>query len=139
VEEQYKEITRDHQTAVDFYNSLLKKMNDSSMATALEQRQQGEQFRVMDAANLPMSPTYPNRRSFASGGLLAGLFLGLLIAGLLEYRDTSLRNERDIWAFTKLSTLAVISHIDGLPEPEKHRWRWNPFSRNDKPIESVVG
>jgi capsular polysaccharide biosynthesis protein len=124
---------------VDFYNSLLKKMNDSSMATALEQRQQGEQFRVMDAANLPMSPTYPNRRSFASGGLLAGLFLGLLIAGLLEYRDTSLRNERDIWAFTKLSTLAVISHIDGLPEPEKHRWRWNPFSRNDKPIESVVG
>ena len=139
VEEQYKEIARDHQTAVDFYNSLLKKMNDSSMATALEQRQQGEQFRVMDAANLPMSPTYPNRRSFASGGLLAGLFLGLLIAGLLEYRDTSLRNERDIWAFTKLSTLAVISHIDGLPEPEKHRWRWNPFSRNDKPIESVVG
>ena len=94
MEEQYKEITRDHQTAVDFYNSLLKKMNDSSMATALEQRQQGEQFRVM---------------------------------------------ERDIWAFTKLSTLAVISHIDGLPEPEKHRWRWNPFSRNDKPIESVVG
>lgn len=139
VEEQYKEITRDHQTAVDFYNSLLTKMNDSSMATALEQRQQGEQFRVMDAANLPDSPISPNFRNFAGGGLLAGLFLGLLTAGLLEYRDTSLRNERDVWAFTKLSTLAVISHIQGLPQPEKHRRSWNPFSRKDKPIESLVG
>jgi len=138
VEEQYKEITRDHQTALDFYNSLLKKMNDSSMATALEQRQQGEQFRVMDAPNLPESPTFPNRRSFATGGLVAGLFLGLLLAGFFEYRDTSLRNERDVWAFTKLATLAVISHVDGLPQAAKHRGSWNPFSRS-KPIESVVG
>ncbi len=139
VEEQYKEITRDHQTALDFYNSLLKKMNDSSMATALEQRQQGEQFRIMDAANLPASPMFPNRRTFGAGGLAGGLILGLLLAGLLEYRDTSVRNERDIWAFTKLSTLAVLSHIDGLPQTQKHRKRWNPFSRNDKPMESVVG
>jgi capsular polysaccharide biosynthesis protein len=113
-------------------------MNDSSMATALEQRQQGEQFRVMDAPNLPESPTFPNRRSFATGGLVAGLFLGLLLAGFFEYRDTSLRNERDVWAFTKLATLAVISHVDGLPQPAKQRGSWNPFSRN-KPIESVVG
>jgi polysaccharide chain length determinant protein (PEP-CTERM system associated) len=139
VEEQYKEITRDHQTAVDFYNSLLTKMNDSSMATALEQRQQGEQFRVMDAANLPESPISPNRRNFAAAGLAGGLILGLLLAGLLEYRDTSLRNERDVWAFTKLSTLAIISHIEGMPQTEKHHRRWNPFSRNNKPMESVVG
>lgn len=139
VEAQYKEITRDHQSALDFYNSLLKKMNDSSMATALEQHQQGEQFRVMDAANLPASPTSPNRLSFAAGGLAAGLILGLLLAGLFEYRDTSLRNERDVWAFTKLPTLALISHVDGLPQPEKHRGRWNPFSRNDKPVPGLVG
>jgi protein tyrosine kinase modulator len=139
VEAQYKQITRDHETAVEFYNSLLKKMNESSMATALEQRQQGEQFRVMDAPNLPDEPVFPNRLMFAGGGLGGGLFLGLLLAGLLEYRDTSLRSERDIWAFTKLSTLAVISHVDGLSELEKPRSRWNPFSRMHKPVESSLG
>ena len=139
VEAEYKQITRDHQTAVDFYNSLLKKMNDSSMATALEQRQQGEQFRVMDAPNLPDAPIFPNRVMFAVGGLAGGLFLGLLIAGMLEYRDTSLRTEKDIWAFTKLQTLAVISHIEGLPEAEKPGRRWNPFSRNNKPIDGLLG
>jgi len=141
IEEEYKQITRDHDTALQFYNSLLTKMNESSMATALEQRQQGEQFRVMDPPNLPDSPTFPNPLVFACGGLLAGLFLGMLIAAILEYRDTSLRNERDVWAFTKLPTLAMISNIEGLPQPAKpHRnGRWKLFSRTDKPAESLLG
>jgi polysaccharide chain length determinant protein (PEP-CTERM system associated) len=134
IEEEYKQITRDHETALEFYNTLLKKMNESSMATALEHRQEGEQFRVMDAPNLPDAPSFPNRMVFAGGGLAAGLFLGLLVSALLEYRDTSLRNERDIWAFTKLPTLAILSHIDGLPKPAKDRSRWNPFSRSSKPV-----
>jgi len=139
VEAEYKQVTRDHEAALDFYNSLLKKMNESSMATALEQRQEGEQFLVMDAPNLPESPISPNRRSFEAGGLAGGLLLGLLLAGLLEYRDTSLRNERDIWAFTKLSTLAVISYIDDLPQSREPRSRWKIFSRNAKPTESALG
>jgi len=138
VEEEYKEVTRDHDTALQFYNSLLSKMNESSMATALEHRQQGEQFLVMDAANLPDEASFPNRPIFAAGGLAGGLFLGILIAVLLEFRDTSLRNERDIWAFTKLPTLGVISHIAGLPDAaEAHRKRWRLFSRADKPVESA--
>jgi len=139
VEEEYKQVTRDHQTALEFYNTLLKKMNESSMATALEQRQQGEQFTVMDAANLPDSPSYPNRQLFAAGGFAIGLMIGLLITALLEYRDTSLRNERDIWAFTKLPTLATISHIDNLPQtaPARPHSPWSIFSRTAKPIESA--
>jgi len=136
VEEQYKQVTRDHDTALQFYNSLLAKMNDSSMATALEQRQQGEQFLVMDAANLPDSPTFPNRFTFAGGGLALGLLVGIGLAALLEYRDKSVRNEMDIWAFTKLPTLAIISHIDNLTDrdapPRRRKW----FSRSPKPLES---
>jgi capsular polysaccharide biosynthesis protein len=128
---------------LQFYNTLLNKMNESSMATALEQRQQGEQFRVMDAPNLPDSPTFPNRTVFAAGGLAAGLVLGLLITAVLEYRDTSVRNERDIWAFTNLPTLAIFSHIQGLPQAAKphghHHNRWNPFSRLRKPLEDARG
>ena len=35
--------------------------------------------------------------------------LGLLLVALLEYKDTALRTERDVWAFTQLPTLAVIA------------------------------
>jgi uncharacterized protein involved in exopolysaccharide biosynthesis len=139
VEAEYKQITRDHETALEFYNSLLKKLNDSSMATALEQRQQGEQFRVMDAPNLPESPEFPKRSVFAISGFAGGLLIGVLLASWLEYLDTSLRSERDVWAFTKLSTLAVISHIDGMPQIGPPPSRWKLFARFNKPTESTLG
>ena len=123
VQEQFKEITRDTQTAQQFYDDLLNKMNQSQMATDLERRQQGEQFSVMDEPNLPEEPTFPKRGVFVGGELAGGLLLGLLLVGLLEYRDTALRSERDVWAFTKLPTLAVIefSSMNGAVEPRR-RW-----------------
>lgn len=112
VQEQYKNLTRDYQTAQAFYDDLLKKTNESRMASDLEHQQQGEHFKVMDSANLPDSPTSPKRPVFAAGGLVLGLALGLGIVGLLEYRNTALRTEADIWAFTKLPTLATISLME---------------------------
>ena len=109
VEEEYEQLTRDTQISQAQYDSDLTKLNQAQMATDLQNRQEGETFSVLDAANLPDNPTYPKRRIFASGGLAAGLFLGLLLSALLEYRDTALRSERDVWAFTKLPTLAVIA------------------------------
>lgn len=120
VEEQYKELTRDYQSAQTFYNDLLTKMNHSTMATDLERRQEGEQFRVMDAPNLPDGPTFPKRGVFVIAGLLAGLGLGLLLVAILEYKDTALRTERDVWAFTGLPTLAVIA-FSGEMEAENRK------------------
>jgi polysaccharide chain length determinant protein (PEP-CTERM system associated) len=137
IEEEYKQVTRDHDTAVQFYNTLLTKMNQSSMATALEHRQQGEQFRVMDAPNLPEAPTFPNHLTFAAGGLASGLALGLLLTALLEYRDKSMRNEGDVFAFTKLPTLAVVSYINNLDTSRSSSRRRKLFSRTAKPVESV--
>jgi polysaccharide chain length determinant protein (PEP-CTERM system associated) len=131
IEEEYKAITRDNQTAQNFYNSLLAKMEDSKMATDLEKRQQGESFKVMDEPNLPESPMFPKRPVFVGGGLAAGLGLGLLIIGILEYMDTAVRSERDIWAFTKLPTLGVIG-FNGEQEPVTMKRRW--FSRKSPDI-----
>lgn len=139
VDAQFKQITRDHDTALQFYNTLLTKMNESSMATDLERRQQGEQFQVLDAANLPEEPSFPNPRVFEGGGFAGGVFLGLLIVALLEYRDTTLRDERDIFAFTKLPTLAVISHISDLPKPSDKSSDHQLASPMNKPLRSANG
>jgi polysaccharide chain length determinant protein (PEP-CTERM system associated) len=119
VEQEYKEITRDYQTAQGFYNDLLKKKNESGMATEMEQRQEGEQLIIMDPANLPEDPTFPNRPLFALGGLGGGLFLGLFLAWLLEMRDKSLRNEKDIEACLGLPTLAMVPYLTAGPKQKQ--------------------
>jgi uncharacterized protein involved in exopolysaccharide biosynthesis len=124
VQEEFKQINRDHETAQSFYNDLQNKMNTSKMATDLQKRQQGEQFRLMDAPNLPDGPDFPKRSVFLGGGLGAGIALGLLIVAWMEYRDTAVRSEKDLWAFTKLPTLGVISlTAETVPREPKSRFR----------------
>lgn len=112
VEQQFKELTRGYQTALDSFNDLQKKRDASAMASDLERKQEGEQFRVLDPANLPDKPSFPNRPMFAAEGLAGGLALGLGIAFLLEMKDSSLKTERDVEFALRLPVLALIPEIE---------------------------
>jgi polysaccharide chain length determinant protein (PEP-CTERM system associated) len=116
VEEQFKLLTRDYESSQALYDSLQKDMQQAQEATALERREEGETFRLLDEANLPDAPTFPKRSVFALGGLAAGLAMGLFVVAILEYKDTALRTERDVWAFTQLPTLAVIAWSGGVAD-----------------------
>jgi polysaccharide chain length determinant protein (PEP-CTERM system associated) len=133
---QYKELTRDYDTAQTFYNNLLAKMNDSQMTTDLEHRQEGETFSILDAPNLPTEPIFPKRIVFGAGGLGVGLVMGLMIVALVEYRDTALRSERDVWDFTQLPTLAVIAWSGGIADlkPERNSRLKRLFSKKPKDL-----
>jgi len=115
VEQQYKELTRGYQTASDSFNDLQKKLTDSQQAVNLERKQEGEQFVVLDPANLPDKPTFPNRPMFALGGLAGGLGLGLGIAFLLEMKDSSFKTERDVEFALHLPVLAMVPEIVSAP------------------------
>ena len=112
LEAEFKRLTRDHQSALDFYNSLLRKESDSLMASNLERRQESEQFHLLEPASFPGSPSAPNRPLFAAGGFGGGLVLGLGLALLIELRDSSLRTERDVELQLRLAVVAVIPSID---------------------------
>lgn len=111
VEQQYKDLTRNYQTAQAFYNSLLQKEDESQMSTSLEQRQEGQQFTVLDPANLPQKPSFPNLWEFSGGGLIAGILVGIGVVLLLELGDKSLRDEKDIDFYLGVPTLALIPVI----------------------------
>lgn len=145
IQEEYKTLTRDYGTAQGFYDQLLKNFNQSKMATDLERRQQGEQFSVMDQPNLPDSPTFPKRALFVTAGLMGGLILGIMFVAWREYRDTALRSERDVWAFTKLPTLGVISFSGEVMQATKPKGGWRfgkrrtEISAASKPLVNTGG
>jgi len=116
VEQEFKQLTRDYQTALDFYNDLLKKRELSGMSNDLNRHQEGEQFRVLDPANLPDKPSFPNRLQFLMGGFAGGLGLGVAIGFVLELKDSSMRSERDVEFALHLPVLAMVPAIEPIPE-----------------------
>jgi protein tyrosine kinase modulator len=108
MEEQYKQLTRDYDTAQKFYSDLLSKKSESAMTTDMERQQQGEQFRLANPATFPSSPSFPNRLLFAAGGLGAGAALGLAFALWLELKDKAIRNELDVEAVMELPILVSL-------------------------------
>jgi polysaccharide chain length determinant protein (PEP-CTERM system associated) len=110
-EQQLADLTRGYDQSKANYDDLLKKKNESEMATSMEQMQQGERFSMLDPPNLPQKPDFPNRLKFCGIGLGIGLVLGLVVAGGFEVMDDRLHSEKAIK--TMLST-AVLSEIPKL-------------------------
>jgi uncharacterized protein involved in exopolysaccharide biosynthesis len=107
-ESEMVDLTRDYGTLQSLYTNLLAKKEESAISANLERRQIGEQFKVLDQAVLPERPFSPNRQRINLMGMGAGLFIGLALVGLLEYRDTTFKTDDEIRHVLDLPVLAVV-------------------------------
>jgi protein tyrosine kinase modulator len=112
VEQQLKELMRSYQSALEFYNDLQKKRESSEMAKDLAHQQEGEQFRVLDPPNLPVTPSFPKKSYFAGGGVGGGFALSLAILYILMMIDKTLHTERDVELQLKLIVLATVPVLE---------------------------
>jgi polysaccharide biosynthesis transport protein len=124
-EQQLADITRDYDQSKKEYDAMLAKRNQSELATNLVQRQQGDQFRILDPASLPSHPISPKRLLLSLGGLAAGFFFGILIAGFKEFYDDLLRGEKELTALVTVPLLAQIPVIKSVQDAESAKSRWN--------------
>ena len=126
-ESELAELTRDYETLQQIYRGLLEKNEGAKISANLERRQVGEQFKVLEPAHLPERPFSPNRIRLNQMGAAFGLALGLALAALLEYFDTSMRSEGDVLVALALPVLALIPHIVGEADRRSRRrrhWLW---------------
>jgi polysaccharide biosynthesis transport protein len=110
-EQQLADLTRGYDQSKANYDDLLKRKNESAMATDMERLQQGERFSIIDPPSLPVKPDYPNRVKFCGIGLAVGLALGVMVAGAFEFLDDRVHDEKQL---QKLLPVAVISEIPSI-------------------------
>ncbi len=106
-----QQISEDYDNLKRVLESLINKKLQADLSENLERKQKGEQFKILDPANLPEKPFYPNRLRYVGGGLLAGLALGVGFVLLLDLLDASVRNRQELLAAVDAPVLAVIPEI----------------------------
>ena len=115
-EQQMSDLTRDYEQSKENYDAILKKQMQSQMATNLQKRQQGQQFRIIDPPSLPHRAASPDRMMFSGFGLLGGLLLGLGCLALMENIDESVRGS-DV----KHAGIKVLVGVPHLVMPEEEQ------------------
>lgn len=128
-EQRYAALQGDYQLAKANYEDMSKKKEISATASNLEERKAGENLEVLDPASLPDAPSEPNRLFIAGVGMGLGLFFGVFMAGIKEMKDTSLKNLKDVRAYTNLPVLSSIPLLENaLLVRRKRRLFWLAWS-----------
>lgn len=110
-EQEMISLTRDYENLKRSYDDLLKKKLDADVAQNLEKRQKGEQFQILDPANLPEEPFIPNRPKVFGIAIFAALLIGFGGAIALESIDPTARGAKDFRQFSEIPVLASIPSI----------------------------
>jgi polysaccharide biosynthesis transport protein len=124
-EQELADVSRGYEESKANYDSLLKKQNQSQLATSLQEQQQGQQFKLLDPPSMPYKPSAPNRVMLSLGGLAAGAGLGVGLALLLEFKKNVVRKQEDLEGIVPARVLVGIPHLN---EPGEDRFnstfRW---------------
>ena len=120
VEEQLVELTRGYNTVRKIYDSLLSRKIAAEQAQALEQLQEGEQFRVIDPARIPQQPIKPKIKRVLAITFLAALAFAF---GLAFVKDVMSGVFYDIDEIENELGLYVIACIPFIPTPDQKKKR----------------
>ena len=128
-EQKFADMQRDYNLAKADYIEKATKKSISETSSNLEERKAGENLETLDPASLPEQASEPNRLLIAGGGIALGLFFGVFMAGVKEMKDTSLKNLKDVRAYTNLPVLSSIPLLENaLLVRRKRRLFWLGWS-----------
>ena len=112
IESHYSDLVREQASATKRYQDMLGKQENVTQQTDLIARKAGENLEVLDSPSIPITPSSPNRYMIVGGGIAASFMLGLVLAGAQEARDSSLKNLKDVRAYTNLPVLCSIPLLE---------------------------
>jgi len=105
----YDALKQDYVLARDAYADARSKMEQARLAASINQEKQD--IAPVDAPELPLKPSKPNRPLLAVLGLFAGLFLGLALALTVDYFDHTLKTPEAVEQYLRLPCLGSVGRI----------------------------
>lgn len=107
-EQKLLSLTRDYEMSQKNYQSLLEKKLNAKISENLEKRQKGEQFRIVDPADLPEKPYKPDRLRIILFGIFLSGGAGIGSIFLVEQMNPSFKKPEDLSGVINLPVLAII-------------------------------
>ena len=120
-EQELLTLRRDYDNIRASYNSLSNRKLEADIAVNMEKKQKGEQFYVIDVAQVPQKPVSPNLIKLFLITVAAGLAFGAGLIFLLELMDKTVRRLDKLEEEVGLPVLAMMPRIFTSEDRKRHR------------------
>jgi succinoglycan biosynthesis transport protein ExoP len=120
-QEQLTAATNDLAVTSDRYKRLEDRKFGADMFSDVEARQQGERFVLLDPAQPPEHPSFPNRPLIDGIGAGAGLAIALFLVVMLEIFDSTVKTERELRERLKAPVLGEIPRLSTKSQNRRRR------------------
>lgn len=128
-EKEYEQLRLQGMLARRDFEEIDRMRQRANAAVELENRKQTEKLEILDQASLPVNPTEPKRWMIILGGAVGGLILGICFAGAKEMKDSTLKNLKDVRAYTQITILGCIPLLENdLVVRRRRRLAWLAWS-----------
>lgn len=107
-EQQLLTLSRDYDNLKANYNSLLNRKLEAQLSENLEKRQKGERFRIVDPANLPQVPYWPDKKIILLIAVMAGAGVGFGLVFVLELMKLGFKKPQEVEDAIGLPVFATI-------------------------------
>ena len=114
LEQEMTGLLREYQNMEKNYQALHEKKLSAQVAEDMEKRRKGEQFHMLDVANLPQSPEKPEVLKIMLLGFLGGGGIGVGIAMMLSNINPVFRRQSDAEMLLGLPVLAGIPSFSSI-------------------------
>lgn len=116
-------LTRDYENLRRSYDDLLSKKLQADISQNLERRQKGEQFQILDPANIPEIPFQPKRLRIYLLSFAASVMIGIGGVLVLAYTDATVRTPEEFRHFFKVPLIVALPAIQNERAGRKIRAR----------------
>jgi polysaccharide biosynthesis transport protein len=121
VERQFREMSRDLESAQFKYQEILSKQTEAQVSQNLETERKGEKFTLIEPPQPPEKPVSPNRVLILIIGFVLSVGLGIGAVVAHESLDASVRGPGDIRQLLQVPALASIPLILTVADQRRRR------------------
>lgn len=111
---QYGILKREVDSSRDLYEDLLKKLQEAGILAGLK----SSNINIIDPASVPIKPVEPKILLNIALACMGGLFVGMVLAFIVENADNSVRTPEDIESYCALPSLGIIPSVSSSERKE---------------------
>src|SRR5712671_366533 len=109
-EQDIAEVARENVDLNIQYSKLKNDLATAQLSESAETSEKGSQFKVIDAANFPVSPTKPSKSVLAGAGVMVSLLIGLALGLLVDIAN------QKMWTLSDIETILGATVLVEIPE-----------------------